>query len=108
MAVLKRSLVLLYSLKYSHSVIRAHFLILKCFFFVVLCCRINTRWLNTTEQLTSSVKRSGEMQGLSSFLLKAGFEGEIVQRSKIYTLDSLLLTLVFFVDFLDTKEGREL
>ena len=36
------------------------------------------------------------MQGLSFFLLKAGFEGEIVQRSKIYTLDSLLLTLVFF------------
>ena len=48
------------------------------------------------------------MQGLSSFLLKAGFEGEIVQRSKIYTLGSLLLTLVFFVDFLDTKEGGEL
>ena len=34
MAVLKRSLVLLYSLKQSHSVIRAHFLILKCFFFL--------------------------------------------------------------------------
>ena len=34
-------------------------------------------------------------EGLSlsfSFLLKAGFEGEIVQRSKMYTLDSLLLT----------------
>ena len=27
-----------------------------------------------------------------SFLLKAGFECEIVQRSKMYTLDSLLLT----------------
>ena len=27
-----------------------------------------------------------------SFLLKAGFEGEIVQRSKMYTLASLLLT----------------
>ena len=27
-----------------------------------------------------------------SFRLKAGFEGEIVQRSKMYTLDSLLLT----------------
>ena len=26
-----------------------------------------------------------------SFLLKAGFEGEIVQSSKMYTLDSLLL-----------------
>ena len=26
-----------------------------------------------------------------SFLLKAGFEGEIVQRSKMYTLASLLL-----------------
>ena len=37
------------------------------------------------------------MQGLSSFLLKAGFEGEIVQRS-----------VSFFVDFLDTKEGEEL
>ena len=30
-----------------------------------------------------------------SFLLKAGFEGEIVQRSKIYTLNSHLLTLFF-------------
>ena len=106
MAVLKRSLVLLYSLKQSYSVIRAHFLILN-FFFLVLCCRINTRWLNTTEQLTSSVKRSGEMQGLSSFLLKAGFEGEIVQRSKIYTLDSLLLTLVFLSNFkIRKREGN--
>ena len=107
MSVLKLSRVLLYSFKQSYSVIRAHFLILQWFFLLVLCCRINTRWLHTTEQWTSSVKRSGEMQGFSSFLLKAGFEGEIVQRSKFYTLDSLLLTLVFFVDFLlflDTKE----
>ena len=79
---------------FSHQ---SSFLHLKCFFFLVLCCRINTRWLDTTEQLTSSVQRSGEMQGLSSFLLKAGFEGEIVQRS-----------VRFFVDFLDTKEGEEL
>ena len=62
MSVLKRSLVLLYSFKQSHSVIRAHLLILQCFFFLVLCCRINTRWLNTTEQWTLSVKRSGEMR----------------------------------------------
>ena len=32
-----------------------------------------------------------------SFLLKAGFEGEIVQRSKMYTLDSLLLWHEFFL-----------
>ena len=32
MSVLKRSLVLLYSFKQSYSVIRAHFLILQCFF----------------------------------------------------------------------------
>ena len=41
-----------------------------------------------------------------SFLLKAGFEFEIVQRSKIYTLNSHLLTLVFLSTFLDTKETR--
>ena len=75
------------------------------FFLLFLCFRINTRWLNTTEQWTSSVKRSGEMQGLSSFLLKAGFEGEIVQRSKIYTLDRQSPSDVSsFVDSLDTKE----
>ena len=34
-----------------------------------------------------------------SFLLKAGFEGEIVQRSKMYTLDSLLVTWVFLSTF---------
>ena len=99
MAVLKRSLVLLYSLKQSYSVIRAHFFIWNVFFFFLFCVAelIHTRWLDTTEQLTSSVQRSGEMQGLSSFLLKAGFEGEIVQRS-----------VSFFVDVLDTKEGEEL
>ena len=31
-------------------------------FFLVLCCRINTQWLNTMEQWTLSVKRSGEMR----------------------------------------------
>ena len=41
MSVLKRSLVLLNSFKQSYSVIRTHkFLILQCFFFLVLCCRI--------------------------------------------------------------------
>ena len=34
-----------------------------------------------------------------SFLLKAGFECEIVQRSKIYTLNSRLLTLAFLSTF---------
>ena len=34
MSVLKCSLVLLYSFKQSYSVIKAHFLILQCFFFV--------------------------------------------------------------------------
>ena len=44
-----------------------------------------------------------------SFLLKAGFEGEIVQRSKMYTLDSLLLWHeFFFVDFLDTKDWGDI
>ena len=43
---------------------------------------------------------------LFSFLLKAGFEYEIAQRSKIYTLNSHLLTLVFLSTFLDTKETR--
>ena len=32
LSVLKRCLVLLYSFKQSYSVIRAHFLILQCFF----------------------------------------------------------------------------
>ena len=41
-----------------------------------------------------------------SFLLKAGFEYEIAQRSKTYTLNSHLLTLVFLSTFLDTKETR--
>ena len=41
-----------------------------------------------------------------SFRLKAGFEYEIAQRSKIYTLNSHLLTLVFLSPFLDTKETR--
>ena len=40
------------------------------------------------------------------FFLKAGFEWEIVQHSKSYTLNSYLLKLAFFVDFLDTKEKR--
>ena len=63
MSVLKRSLVLLNSFKQSYSVIRTHkFLILQCFFFLVLCCRINTQWLNTTEWWRSSVKRSGEIR----------------------------------------------
>ena len=31
-------------------------------FFLVLCCRINTRCLNTMEQWTLSVKHSGEMR----------------------------------------------
>ena len=55
MSVLKRSLVLLYSFKQSHSVIRAHFLILQRFFFLFCVAEL----LNTTEQWTSSVKRSG-------------------------------------------------
>ena len=63
------------------------------FFFLVLCCRINTRWLNTTEQWIHKTLRLDEGLALSfSFLLKAGFKGEIVQRSKMYTLDSLLVT----------------
>ena len=90
MSVLKRSLVLLYSFKQSHSVIRAHFLILQCFFFLFCVAEL----LNTTEQWTScKTFRLDEGLALSfSFLLKAGFECEIVQRSKMYTLDSLLLT----------------
>ena len=43
-----------------------------------------------------------------SFLLKAGFEGEIVQSSKMYTLDSPSLTWVFFVDFLDTIDWGDI
>ena len=91
MSVLKRSLVLLYSFKQSHSVIRAHFLILQCFFFLVLCCRIAE--YNGAVDFISKTFRLDEGLALSfSFLLKAGFECEIVQRSKMYTLDSLLLT----------------
>ena len=58
------------------------------------------------EQWTLSVKRSGEMRDSLHrfyFLLKGVFESEIFQRSTIYTLNSRLLTLAFFVDFLDTK-----
>ena len=50
------------------------------------------------EQWTLSVKRSGEMRDSLcrfSFLLKGVFESEIFQRSKIYTLNSRLLTLAF-------------
>ena len=91
MSVLKRSLVLLYSFKQSHSVIRAHFLILQGFFFLVLCCRIAE--YNGAVDFIRKTFRLDEGLSLSfSFLLKAGFEGEIVQRSKMYTLDSLLLT----------------
>ena len=91
MSVLKRSLVLLYSFKQSHSVIRAHFLILQCFFFSFLCCRIAE--YNGAVDFIRKTFRLDEGFSLSfSFLLKAGFEGEIVQRSKMYTLDSLLLT----------------
>ena len=66
--------------------------------FFVVFCRINTRWPNTKEQWTLSVKRSGEMRDSLrrfSFFLDAVFESEIFQRSKIYTLNSRLLTLAF-------------
>ena len=68
------------------------------FFFLCVFCRINTRWPNTMEQWTLSVKLSGEMRDSLrrfSFFLDAVFESEIFQRSKIYTLKSRLLALAF-------------
>ena len=50
----------------------------------------------------SSVKRSGEMRDSLRqfpFPLKGVFESKIVQRFKIYTLDSHLLKLVFLPIF---------
>ena len=93
-SVLKRSLDLLYSFKHSHSVIRAHFLILQCFFFscFVLQNQYAMAEYNGAVDFIRKTFRLDEGLALSvSFLLKAGFEGEIVQRSKMYTLDSLLL-----------------
>ena len=72
------------------------------FFVVVVFCRINTRWPNTMEQWTLSVKRLGEMRDPLHrfyFLLKGVFESEIFQRYKIYTLNSRLLTLAFLSTF---------
>ena len=61
LSVLKLSLVLLYGFKqlFSHQSSFPHIAISFFFFF---CYRINTRWLNTAEQWTLSVKRSGEMR----------------------------------------------
>ena len=78
MWVFNRSLVLLYSLKQNHLSIAWYKAELiydysnVCFFFALLYfCRINTRWLNTTEQWTSSVNRSGEMRNsLRHFLFR--------------------------------------
>ena len=70
------------------------------FFFLLLCCRINTvtelirmAEYNGVVDFIRKTFRLDEGLALSfSFRLKAGFEGEIAQRSKMYTLDSLLLT----------------
>ena len=87
MSVLKRSLFLLHSFKQSHFSHQSSFPhIAMFFFFRVLCCRINTDFIRKTFRLDEGLALS------FSFLLKAGFEGEIVQRSKMYTSDSLLLT----------------
>ena len=103
MSVLKRwTLVLLYSFKQSHSVIRADFLILQCFFFscFVLQNQYTMAEYNGAVDVICKTFRSNEGLALSfSFLLKAGFECEIVQRSMIYDLNRHLLTLVFLSTF---------
>ena len=68
------------------------------FFFLVLCCRIAE--YNGAVDFISKTFRLDEGLALSfSFLLKAGFECEIVQRSMIYDLNSHLLTLAFLSTF---------
>ena len=114
MSVLKRSLVLLYSFKQSYSVIRAHFLIAMffCFFFVVVvvvvvvfsCFVLQNQYTvaecNGAVDLICETLRLDEGLAPSfSFLLKAGFECGIVQRSMIYDLNSHLLTLAFLSTF---------
>ena len=86
MSVLKRSLVFLYSFKQSYSVIRAHFLILQCFFFscFVLQNQYTVAEYNGAVDVICKTFRLDEgLAPSSSFLLKAGFECEIVQRFKI-------------------------
>ena len=109
MSVLKRSLVLLYSFKQSYSVIRAHFLIAMffcffCFLVVFSCFVLQNQYTvaecNGAVDLICETLRLDEGLAPSfSFLLKAGFECGIVQHSKIYTLNSHLMTLAFLSTF---------
>ena len=87
-------------IQFEADIHQSSFPLSQCFF--GLFCRINTRWPNTMGQWTLSVKHSGEMRDSLrrfSFLLKGVFESENFQRSKIYILNSRLLTLAFLSTF---------
>ena len=87
MSVLKRSLVFLYSFNQSYSVIRAHFLILQCFFFFSCFVLQNqytvAEYNGAVDVIWKTFRLDWGLAPSSSFLLKAGFEREIVQRFKI-------------------------
>ena len=97
MSVLKRSLVLLYSFKLISSYCNVVVVFFSCF---VLQNQYTMAEYNGAVDVICKTFRLDEGLAPSfSFLLKAGFECGIVQRSMIYDLNSHLLTLAFLSTF---------